>query len=83
MSPSTKVKDRQALEHLRIDAKHLIYDLLDVHLPIVCAVNGHAMGLGASVALLCDVIFMARSATIGCDDTMRADTSAASSGAPS
>lgn len=57
--------DRQALEHLRIDAKNLIYDLLDVHLPIVCGLNGHAMGLGASVALLCDVIYMARSATIG------------------
>jgi enoyl-CoA hydratase len=59
------LQDRTTLEHLRIDAKHLIYDLLDVHLPIVCAVNGHAMGLGASIALLCDVIFMARSATIG------------------
>jgi enoyl-CoA hydratase len=57
--------DRTTLENLRIDAKHLIYDLLDVHLPIVCALNGHAMGLGASIALLCDVIFMARSATIG------------------
>lgn len=57
--------DRTALEHLRIDAKNLIYDLLDVHLPIVCALNGPAIGLGASVALLCDVIFMARSATIG------------------
>ncbi len=57
--------DRQTLEDLRIDAKNLIYDLLDVHLPIVCAVGGHAMGLGASIALLCDVIFMARSATIG------------------
>ncbi|HWL41706.1 MAG TPA: enoyl-CoA hydratase-related protein [Ilumatobacter sp.] len=57
--------DRTALERLRIDARNMIYDLLDVHLPIVCALNGHAMGLGASVALLCDVIFMARSATLG------------------
>lgn len=57
--------DRAALERLRIDARNLVYDLLDVHLPIVCALNGHAMGLGASVALLCDTIFMARSATIG------------------
>ncbi|MHB8463954.1 MAG: enoyl-CoA hydratase/isomerase family protein [Acidimicrobiales bacterium] len=53
------------LEELRLDAKQMIWDLLDVHLPIVCALNGHAMGLGASIALLCDVIFMAESATIG------------------
>ncbi len=53
------------LEPLRLDAKSMIWDLLDVHLPIVCAVNGHAAGLGASVALLCDVIFMAENASIG------------------
>ena len=53
------------LEHLRLDARQMIGDLLDVHLPVVCALNGHAMGLGATVALLCDVIFMAESARIG------------------
>ena len=52
------------LEQLRLDAKAMIWDLLDVHLPIVCALNGHAIGLGASIALLCDAVFMARSATI-------------------
>lgn len=50
---------------LRRDAKQLIWDLLDVEIPIVAAVNGHAMGLGASIALLCDVIFVADTATIG------------------
>jgi len=59
------LQDPERLEHLRLDAKQMIWDLLDVHLPIVCAVNGAAMGLGASLALLCDVIFMAESATIG------------------
>ena len=53
------------LEALRRDAKQLIWDLLDVEVPIVAAVNGHAMGLGASIALLCDVIFVADTATIG------------------
>jgi enoyl-CoA hydratase len=53
------------LEALRRDAKQLIWDLLDVELPIVAAVNGHAMGLGASIALLSDVILMADTATIG------------------
>ena len=52
------------LEQLRLDAKALIWDLLDVPLPIVCALNGHAVGLGASIALLCDAVFMASSATI-------------------
>lgn len=53
------------LEPLRQDGKNLIWDLLDVQVPIVAAVNGHAMGLGASIALLCDVIFVAESARIG------------------
>jgi enoyl-CoA hydratase len=56
--------DLEKLEHLRRDAKQMIWDLLDVELPIVAALNGHAVGLGASIALLCDVIFMAETATI-------------------
>lgn len=53
-----------ALEPLRLEGKSIIWDLLDVHLPIVCALNGHAIGLGASIALLCDACVMAESATI-------------------
>ena len=53
-----------AFELLRRDGKQLIWDLLDVEVPIVAAVNGPAVGLGASIALLCDVIFMADTATI-------------------
>ena len=60
-----QLRDMAALDALRRDAKQLIWDLLDVELPIVAAVNGHAMGLGASIALLCDVILMADTATIG------------------
>jgi enoyl-CoA hydratase len=53
-----------ALEALRREGKQLIWNLLDVEVPIVCAINGHAIGLGATIALLCDTIFAARSATI-------------------
>ncbi len=59
-----RLDDLEKLEHLRRDAKQLIWDLLDVELPIVAALNGPAIGLGASIALLCDVIFMAEGASI-------------------
>jgi enoyl-CoA hydratase/carnithine racemase len=60
-----ELREMQRLDALRREGKQLIWDLLDVEIPIVAAVNGHAMGLGASIALLCDVIFMADTATIG------------------
>jgi enoyl-CoA hydratase len=60
-----QLQDPGRMEALRRDAKQLIWDLLDVEIPIVAALNGPAMGLGASIALLCDVIFMADTATIG------------------
>lgn len=58
------LQDPAALEHLRRDAKQLIWDLLDIELPFVTAINGPAIGLGASIALLSDVIFMADTATL-------------------
>jgi enoyl-CoA hydratase len=54
----------ERLESLRRDAKQMIWDLLDVPIPIVAAINGPAIGLGASLALLCDTIFIAETAHI-------------------
>jgi len=54
----------EKLDHLRLDARQLIWDLLDIELPVVCGLNGPAVGLGASIALLCDVIVMADTAVI-------------------
>jgi enoyl-CoA hydratase len=42
----------------------MIWDLLDIPIPIVAAINGPAVGLGASIALLCDTIFIAESAHV-------------------
>ncbi len=58
------LRDTGRLDHLRRDAKQLIWDLVDIEIPIIAAINGPAVGLGASVALLCDVIFMASDAII-------------------
>jgi enoyl-CoA hydratase len=47
---------------LWLEAARLVNNLLDCRKPILTAVNGYAMGLGATVALLGDVVFAARSA---------------------
>ncbi len=46
-------------------AKRIVFALLDLDKPIICRLNGNAVGLGATLALLCDVVFAADSARIG------------------
>lgn len=46
-------------------AKRLVFTLLDIDKPVICRMNGHAVGLGATLALLCDIIFAAEGAKIG------------------
>jgi enoyl-CoA hydratase len=47
------------------DVKRLVFSMLDCPKPIIAKVNGAAVGLGATVALLCDVIFAVPTAKIG------------------
>ena len=46
-------------------ARRLILSLLDLEKPIIAKINGHAVGLGATLALFCDVSFIAEGARIG------------------
>jgi enoyl-CoA hydratase len=46
-------------------AKRIVFAILDLEKPLICKLNGHAVGLGATIALLCDVVFAADSAKIG------------------
>jgi enoyl-CoA hydratase len=59
-----ELREISALEHLRRDAKSIIGDLLDIEVPIVAAINGPAVGLGASIALMTDAAVIAQTATI-------------------
>ena len=47
------------------EAKAIVFGQLDLDKPLICRLNGHAVGLGASLALLCDVIIAADTAKIG------------------
>ena len=44
------------------EARLIVDHLLECSKPVISAVNGYAMGLGATVALLADVVYAARSA---------------------
>ena len=47
------------------EAKHLVFRMLECDKPVIARLNGHAIGLGATVALLCDIIIAAEHAKIG------------------
>ncbi len=46
-------------------AKRIVFAILDLDKPLVCRMNGHAVGLGATLALLCDVVYASTKAKIG------------------
>jgi len=46
-------------------AKRLVFALLDIEKPIVARINGPAVGLGATIALFCDVTIASGNARIG------------------
>ena len=46
-----------SFERTVVEGKKIIFSLLDCEKPIVAKVNGAAVGLGATLALFCDIIF--------------------------
>ncbi len=50
-------------ESIERNYKPLILGLRELPLPVVCAVNGVAAGAGANIALACDLVIAARSAS--------------------
>lgn len=59
------VDDPASFERTGREGKDILFSQLDLEKPLVCALNGHATGLGASLALLCDVVIAAEGAKIG------------------
>ncbi len=48
-----------------IRTRSLVQSMINCEAPLIAAINGVAAGLGATIALMCDVIYMADSARIG------------------
>lgn len=47
------------------EAKQIVFGLLDCEKPVIAKINGHATGLGATIALFCDIIIASDQAKIG------------------
>lgn len=59
------VRNPKSFRAIAPEAKRIVTSLLDLEKPIVCRLNGAAAGLGATIALLCDVVVAADTAVIG------------------
>jgi Enoyl-CoA hydratase (EC 4.2.1.17) len=56
---------RHVKEATMKEAKGIVNNLLDLEAPIIAAINGYTLGLGATIALLCDVIIASDKAKFG------------------
>jgi enoyl-CoA hydratase len=59
------IDDPRHWDAMIVEARRIINGLLELRKPIIARVNGAAAGLGASIALLCDIIVAEESARIG------------------
>ena len=59
------IADPATFRAIAWDAKRIVTSLLDIEKPIICRLNGAAAGLGATIALLCDIVVADEKAVIG------------------
>lgn len=60
-----QIDDPASFRAIAWDAKRIVSSLLEMEKPILCRLNGAAAGLGATIALLCDIIVADEKAVIG------------------
>ncbi len=75
-----KIDDPAQWDEIVPEAKRIIFRMLECDKPIIARLNGHAVGLGATVALFCDIIIAADHTKIG-DPHVNAGLAAGDGGA--
>lgn len=74
-------KDPVERAHLLEEARAVFNGLIEFPLPVVAAVNGPAIGLGCTLAVLCDLVYMAESSFLS-DPHVSVGLTAGDGGAP-
>jgi enoyl-CoA hydratase len=59
-----RIDDPELFNRKNVEMKRIIFGLIELEKPIICRINGDCMGLGATLALLCDIIVAVDSARI-------------------
>ncbi len=59
------IDDPSVWARTSVEGKRIVLSILEARQPVVARLNGAAVGLGATVALACDVVFGAEGAVIG------------------
>jgi enoyl-CoA hydratase len=72
--------ERVRIEEVARDAKRIVRGLVSIEQPVIACVKGDAIGLGATLALLCDIVVAGESARFG-DPHVRAGLVAGDGGA--
>ena len=73
-------EDTEKFDRSIMEAKKVVFGILDCEKVIICKMNGDAVGLGATIGLFCDIIFAADHARIG-DPHVRVGLAAGDGGA--
>lgn len=60
-----QIADQAQFRAIAWEAKRIVSSILEMEKPIICRLNGAAAGLGATIALLCDIIIADETALIG------------------
>lgn len=60
-----QIADPRRFRDIGWDARRIVTSMLEVEKPLLCRMNGAAAGLGATLALLCDIIVADENAVIG------------------
>ncbi|MEM9172233.1 MAG: enoyl-CoA hydratase-related protein [Pseudomonadota bacterium] len=60
-----QIENHKTFRDIAWDAKRIVMSLLELEKPILCRLNGAAIGLGATIALLCDITIADEQASIG------------------
>ena len=74
------IDNPDVFDEVAYEGKQIVYSMLDCEKPIVGRINGHAAGLGATLALMCDITFVADHAKIS-DPHVRVGLTAGDGGA--